>query len=99
MFDNPTERYSENYSIGLNDEISHVKGSCKSFETLDEATAFITSKNAEKVFEEKGELYDCEYYYSSEISAFVLVEGKKVNIHLSKVGDIKIGVPFIFGSY
>ncbi len=40
------------------------------------------------------------YYYSDNIPYFVLVGGKKVNLHVSYSKDItSVGIPFIFGSY
>lgn len=40
------------------------------------------------------------YYYSYNIPYFVLVGGKKVNLHVAYSKDItSVGIPFIFGSY
>ena len=50
-------------------------------------------------FETVGEIEN-EYYYSDKISAYTTVNGKKVNVHISRTGGkVAVGIPFIFGSY
>ena len=55
---------------------------------------------AKKVFEEYGEDFICEYYFSPLIKNFVYIHGRKVNLHFSIQQDsVVVGTPIIFGSF
>lgn len=55
---------------------------------------------AEKVFSETVGDTLTEYYYSTKISGYMLVNGKKVNIQTAVTnGNHTIGSPMIFGGY
>ena len=65
-----------------------------------EVENFLNNIKAKEVFSESGELFDCVYYYSPKIRYAASVNGKRVNLHVSKRdGIVKIGTPVIFGDF
>ena len=67
---------------------------------LQTAKKQIINKNAHLVFSESGEWGVCEYYYSNKLSNYVIVRGKKVNIHIAYgKNSLTIGTPLIYGSF
>ena len=70
--------------------------------TLDEydVTELLTMFDARFVFEESTQTTLGRYYYSDKISAYKLVNGKKINLHTVFDGkSYSVGTPIIFGSY
>ena len=56
--------------------------------------------NAKIQLSEKGDFGSAEYYYSSKITNYVIINGKRVNLHVVKnKGGTTIGTPIIFGSF
>ncbi|MDY4186640.1 MAG: hypothetical protein SOX77_02115 [Candidatus Borkfalkiaceae bacterium] len=56
--------------------------------------------NAEKAFEEKGEDFYNEYYYSKKIKTFLYINGKKVNFQVSVTrAGVSLSSPVAFGAY
>ena len=56
--------------------------------------------NAKNQVIEKGNFGDGEYYYSNKIPTFVIINGRRVNVHVVKgTSGITIGTPLIFGSF
>ncbi len=82
-----------------------------SFEKKKAESCSMSEKNAEKLLEklkatevtrESGENFRNVYYYSPFISDFVLVSGKKANLHVSffpSGENVKIATPINFGGY
>lgn len=61
---------------------------------------FAKSLNAKKVAEFKNGDNDEFYYYSDEVAGFVVVSGRKINLHfVREKGRIVAGVPFIYTGY
>lgn len=92
---------TKNYSCGLkgksvfiNCQSSQYAASCKQIMSL------ITDYSAVNVFNEQGESFFCEYYYSARIPVYSFINGQKVNIHVAKSNKgITVGCPIIFGGY
>lgn len=92
---------AKNYSYGLkgksvfiNCQSPQYAAACK------QITSLITDYSAINVFNEQGESFFCEYYYSEQIPVYSFINGKKVNIHVAKSNKgITVGCPMIFGSY
>ena len=75
-------------SDGLNEEETQIVG------------RIIENLNAEKVFCESGEKFYCEYYYSPSVKSFSIINGKKVNVHISYTNaGVSFSSPMAFGSY
>ena len=56
--------------------------------------------NAKKQVVESGVFGNGEYYYSNKIPFFVIIGGKRVNVHVVKnTSGITIGSPIIFASF
>lgn len=61
---------------------------------------FAKTLNAKKVAEFKNGSYAEFYYYTAEIPKFVIVGGKKVNLHFVKEDFRTVaGAPFIYSGY
>ena len=55
---------------------------------------------AEPVFNEKGEFFENNYYYSPKIKGNIVIKGQRINLHVSKRdGKIYIASPLNFGSF
>ena len=70
----------------------------------EEGLAYCESKireyGAQLVFCESGAWGENLYYYTAKIKNYVIISGKRVNIHLAKgENSVAIGSPLIFGSY
>ena len=66
----------------------------------DYAKELIKTKKAILVFCEEVQGITCEYYYSPQIFNYVIIKGKRVNLHLVKTNKgIKIGSPLVFDSF
>ena len=77
-----------------------VKGGRVKGVTEEFVKEFLKSKNARDLFEEHVDGIASKYYYSSKISGYKVVNGKKINIHTVETeGGFSIGVPAVFGSY
>lgn len=78
---------------------SALKGESVTFKSGEEED-FLKRFNVAEVFTEKIGSVSNKYYYSAKIPFYKLINGQKVNIHVSRCGDLAtIGIPFIFGSY
>ena len=79
---------------------SDKKGESAVFYSAEKVKRLLLSLGCEKIFSEKGEDFDCDYYYSPEVPTFCTVNGLRVNVHVAKAKDrIVVGIPFIFGGY
>ena len=77
-----------------------LKGESVEFFSEDNAKIFIDSLNAKYVFCEFGEDFSCKYYYTDKIQNYVILNGNKINLHLSYSKDVyTVGSPIIFGSF
>ena len=77
-----------------------LKGESVEFFSEDSALKFINDLEAEYVFCELGEDFSCKYYYTDKIENFVIINGNKINLHLSYGKDVyTVGSPIIFGSF
>ena len=83
--------------------IVYLKSSLKGESVVTEkrfAEKYLNEKKATKVFSENLADITNEYYYSPLIPVYKLINGQKVNVHVSeKKGVTTVGVPLIFGSY
>jgi hypothetical protein len=62
--------------------------------------SFIKGLNATAVFSEVGEDFNCEYYYSPKIKGSIILNGKKINLHVCYQKDyIVVGTPIVYGSF
>lgn len=60
----------------------------------------IKDLNAEMIFCESGEDFYCEYYYSPRLRRFSVINGKKVNLHISYThAGVGVSSPIAFGAY
>ena len=56
--------------------------------------------NAKKQFTEVVDGVTCDYYYTPAIKDYVVISGKRVNLHSARRGGVySIATPMIFGSY
>ena len=79
---------------------SFFKGESVVLDDREDKSEIIDYYRACPVFFETVDEIENEYYYSEKISAYITVNGKKVNVHISETdGKIAVGIPFIFGSY
>lgn len=77
-----------------------VKGEAVTVKSEKEVENALTGLLAIKVFSESGEDFSCDYYFSFRIRGYTIINGRKVNLHVSKTKDgYKIGTPLIFGGY
>ena len=77
-----------------------LKGESVEFFSEDNALKLINDLNVKYVFCEKGEDFSCTYYYTDKIKNYVVLNGNKVNLHLScGKGVYTVGSPIIFGSF
>ena len=91
-----TEKESNNFIYFKN----FLKGESAIFYNRDKVTSLINELKATKIFCEKAEDFNCEYYYTSKIDDYVLLNGQKVNLHVCYLKDyITVGTPLVFGSY
>ena len=66
----------------------------------DYAQSIVIDKQAVLVFCEKLQGITCEYYYSPKIFNYVIINGKRVNLHLVKTSNgVKMGSPLVFDSF
>ncbi len=64
--------------------------------------ALLEKLGAKEVFKESGECFDNVYYFSPLVSGYVIVNGRKVNLHVSSGapdGQAKVATPINFGGY
>ncbi len=63
-------------------------------------SSLLTRFNAKIQIIESGDFGDGKYYYSKAIPNYVIIKGKRVNLHVvkSKMG-VTVGTPIIFGSF
>lgn len=79
---------------------NNLKGESVEFFNEHSALDFINQLKANYVFSEIGEDFYCEYYYSNKIKDYVIINGHKVNLHLSYGNEVfTVGTPIIFGSF
>ena len=77
-----------------------LKGESVEFFSEEKALFLINKLNAKFVFSEKGEDFYCKYYYTDNIKDYVILNGEKINLHLSYgKGVFTVGTPIIFGSF
>ncbi|HBF86918.1 MAG TPA: hypothetical protein DDW54_04480 [Clostridiales bacterium] len=85
------------------DEFIYFKQSLKgeSAELKDEerAAEIIEKLGAKEVFSESGDGFYNRYYYTPKISRYVILRGRKINLHLAVGNKVSVGSPLIFGSY
>ena len=76
------------------------KGESVTLSDPSDIEAYLKKTHSTLVYSETvGEIVN-EYYYSGKISAYMSINGQKVNVHVSKNKDsVTVGVPLIFGSY
>lgn len=61
---------------------------------------FVKSLGAKKAFSEQAEGAYNEYYYSRAIKNYSVINGKRVNLQISKTGaGVSVASPIAFGSY
>ena len=90
------ENSASNFTYFKND----LKGEIVIFYDNQKASALIKNLNAKKVFIESGEDFYCEYYYSKKIRDYIVIDGKKINLHVSYSKDyVLVGTPIIFGGF
>ena len=79
---------------------SNLKGESVIFYNKNKVASLINELRARKIFIESGDDFHCEYYYSNKINDYVILKGKKVNLHVCYSKDyISVGTPIIFGSF
>ena len=77
-----------------------LKGESVTFSSKEGALNLLSQLNAKSVFSEEGTDFYCEYYYSEQIKNYIMLNGKRVNLHLScNDGLFCLGSPIIFGSF
>ena len=77
-----------------------LKGESVIFYNQEKVKNLIDGLSAKKIFCEKGEDFNCEYYYSTKIDDFVILNGQKINLQVCYQKDyIAVGTPIVFGSY
>ena len=79
---------------------NQLKGESVVFYDCKKAKDLLAELNAKLVFKEKGEDFDCEYYYSPQISNAIYLNGKRINLHFCYSKDrVVVGSPLVFGSF
>lgn len=77
-----------------------LKGESVQFFSEEKASALLNELNAVFIFEEGGADFYCKYFYSSKIDDYIVLNGRKVNVHVAyDDGLITVGTPMIFGSF
>ena len=77
-----------------------LKGESVTFNNKESAMLLLSNLSATEVFIENGEDFYCKYYYSKDISDYIILKGQRVNLHLSeRDGCFTVGSPIIFGSF
>ena len=62
--------------------------------------SFLKELNAQLVFCESDQSYDCYYAYSPNIKKSKLINNKMVNLHIAITSQaVKVGSPIIYGSF
>ncbi len=60
----------------------------------------LSELNATLIFEENGEDFSCEYYFSPKLTNQIILRGNKINLHVcSRDGIFTVGTPLVFGSF
>ena len=78
----------------------YLKGECATLTDEDDLDLTLKQLKAEKLFTESGEDFNCEYYFSPRIARFTIINGARINLHVTrKNGVITIGTPINFGSF
>lgn len=78
----------------------YVKGEAAYIADEAELDKMLADLRAKKVFSERGSDFSNVYYYSPKIRGYLVLGGKKVNLHVSETrAGIKAGAPLIFGGY
>lgn len=81
-------------------KLKNVKGECVENADEDYVKNTLARLNAKKRFSEKTDGVICDYYYSPLIKDSVIVNGKRVNIHVARRFDtFTMATPMIFGSF
>ena len=97
--------YDINDSVNLNSFCIKVESLFLSFQNGESAVneyiaLLLKEYNAKSQGIESGNFGRGEYYYSNKIPSFVIIGGKRVNVHVVKnTSGITIGTPLIFGSF
>ena len=78
---------------------SDLKGESVEFSDGKKAEETIETLGAKEVFSESGDVFSNRYFYTPKIREFVIISGKKVNLHLAVGNKIVLGTPLVFGSY
>ncbi len=80
--------------------LRNVKGECAEEVDKEYVDKIISRLKAKKQFSEVVDGITCDYYYTSAIKDYVVIGGKRVNLHSARRGDVySIATPMIFGSY
>lgn len=76
-----------------------LKGECV-YLTETQKNTLIGSLNAKLLFTEKGDDYYSEYYFCEQLSDYIIVKGKKVNLQVAYGKEFyTVGTPMIFSSF
>ena len=77
-----------------------LKGESVIFYDNKKAYELIENLSAKKVFNENGNDFDCEYYFSAKLTDYIILNGKKVNLHVCHLNNyLIVGSPINFGSF
>ena len=81
--------------------IFNVKGECAVLnKDKFRLQSFLNDLNAQIVFIESDEDYDCYYAYSPNIKNSKVIKNQLVNLHVAILKDcVKVGSPIIYGSF
>ena len=78
----------------------NLSGESVIFYNKDNLKKTIKDLNANLIFSENGEDFNCEYYYSKQIKGGIILNGEKINLHVCYLGDqIVVGTPIVYGSF
>ena len=77
-----------------------LKGESVVFYDENKVFDLLFNLSAKKIFEENGDDFNCQYFYSKKINDYIILKGQKVNLHVCYNNDsILFGYPLVFGSY
>lgn len=77
-----------------------LKGEAVCLKNEEQLRVLLSELRAEKIFSERGKDFYCEYYYSPKLRYEARIDGRRINLHVSKSKNgITAGAPLIFGSF
>lgn len=77
-----------------------LKGESVTFTNKEKAINLLKDLNANSIFIEQANDFYCEYFYSEKIDGYIMLNGQRINLHLSITNGLyTVGSPIIFGSF